>query len=196
MPSSRHVRMTRTAISPRLAIRTLLSMVRLWLAHRLGCAPIRRVGQHQPAGVGARSGWRGRRRGDRRRPPDGRSRPAGTELGGAAGRIVADVGPVAAAAGAERLHLVVAAVALAGAEAVDRVSGVRPSLKWPNDLVVGDRKLAGVLAETDGAAVVVGIGVNLNWPDPLPDELAAIATAVNHLVATRPVDRDAVLAAL
>ena len=37
-------------------------------------------------------------------------------------------------------------------------------MKWPNDLLVGDRKLAGVLAEVDGdGAVVVGIGINVNW---------------------------------
>src|SRR5947207_861906 len=56
----------------------------------------------------------------------------------------------------DRLHLVTAAVALAGVSAVDVVAGVRARLKWPNDLVVDDRKVAGVLAEADGGAVVVG----------------------------------------
>ena len=42
--------------------------------------------------------------------------------------------------------------------------GASPVLKWPNDLLVGDRKLAGILAEAAGDAVVVGIGVNLDWP--------------------------------
>jgi BirA family biotin operon repressor/biotin-[acetyl-CoA-carboxylase] ligase len=43
--------------------------------------------------------------------------------------------------------------------------GVPAGIKWPNDLVVGDDKLAGVLAETDGAgAVVVGLGCNVGWP--------------------------------
>jgi BirA family biotin operon repressor/biotin-[acetyl-CoA-carboxylase] ligase len=106
--------------------------------------------------------------------------------------------------------------ALAMAEAVELVSGVHASLKWPNDLVVdvdgSDRKLAGVLTEADWPArsqasagwsppppnerlaVVVGIGVNVNWPDELPEELAGLLTACNHLTG-RPVDRDALLAA-
>lgn len=95
----------------------------------------------------------------------------------------------------QRFHLVTAAVALAAAEAVEQVAGFRPGLKWPNDLMVDDKKLAGVLAEREGTAVVVGIGINLNWPAELPDELAAIATAANH-VAGHEVDRDTVLARL
>lgn len=104
----------------------------------------------------------------------------------------------------ERLHLATAAVALSAAAALDDVAGFRPGLKWPNDLVVDDRKLAGVLTEIDGPNVVPGIGININWPADLPDELADIATAANHVVAALrgvPVDevaldRDAVLDAL
>ncbi|MBV8960752.1 MAG: biotin--[acetyl-CoA-carboxylase] ligase, partial [Actinobacteria bacterium] len=95
----------------------------------------------------------------------------------------------------ERLHLATAAVALSAAAALDGVAGFRPGLKWPNDLVVDDRKLAGVLTEIDGPNVVPGIGINVNWPPDLPDELALIATAVNH-VAGREIDRDALLVAL
>ncbi|MGH9077252.1 MAG: biotin--[acetyl-CoA-carboxylase] ligase [Acidimicrobiales bacterium] len=51
-----------------------------------------------------------------------------------------------------RLHLVTAAMALAAAGACRQVSGVSPDLKWPNDLVVGEAKLAGILAETASAA--------------------------------------------
>jgi len=78
----------------------------------------------------------------------------------------------------ERRHLVVLAAAVAMAEAVEATSGVAPTLKWPNDLLVDDRKLAGVLAEGAGDAVVVGIGVNVEWSH-VPDELAGIATAIN-----------------
>jgi len=63
----------------------------------------------------------------------------------------------------ERRHLVTAAVALSAAEAGESVTGgaVAPALKWPNDLVVDDRKLAGVLSEVGAGAIVVGIGINL-----------------------------------
>jgi BirA family biotin operon repressor/biotin-[acetyl-CoA-carboxylase] ligase len=71
---------------------------------------------------------------------------------------------------ADQLQLVVAAVALAARTALERVSGLRAQLKWPNDLVVGENKLAGLLAdviETDrGFAVVVGLGVNLSFDGP------------------------------
>ncbi len=91
----------------------------------------------------------------------------------------------------DELHLCTAAVALAALDAARAVTGVEAELKWPNDLVVGERKLAGVLAESllDGpeVAVVVGIGVNVAWPPPegdsvgvdaVPDELVGLATSL------------------
>ena len=98
------------------------------------------------------------------------------------------------------LHLVTAAVALAASDAARTVAGVESCLKWPNDLLVGDLKLAGVLAEADlgstgGPAVVVGIGINVNWPGELPPELAATATSLDR-VAGREVDREALLVQL
>lgn len=99
-----------------------------------------------------------------------------------------------------RLHLVTAAVALAASDACAQVAGVRPELKWPNDLMLGGRKLAGILAESVVAhghvdAVVVGIGLNVNWPAEVPEEVAGVAVALNH-VSGAPVDRDALLDAL
>jgi len=97
----------------------------------------------------------------------------------------------------EQAHRVVMAAALALADAVGEVAGFTPDLKWPNDLVVGDRKLAGLLAEREpGAgerrpAVIVGAGVNVQWT-AFPPELAEHATACN-LEAGRAVDRDAIL---
>jgi BirA family biotin operon repressor/biotin-[acetyl-CoA-carboxylase] ligase len=88
----------------------------------------------------------------------------------------------------ERLHLVTLAAALAAIDAVHALSAVDGRLKWPNDVVVDDRKLAGVLAESDGAgAVVVGVGLNLRG-DWFPPELAATATSCT-------VDRDVLLEA-
>jgi BirA family biotin operon repressor/biotin-[acetyl-CoA-carboxylase] ligase len=47
------------------------------------------------------------------------------------------------------------------ASAVQAVAAVAPQLKWPNDVLVGGRKLCGILAERSGSAVVVGIGINV-----------------------------------
>ncbi|HUF84951.1 MAG TPA: biotin--[acetyl-CoA-carboxylase] ligase [Acidimicrobiia bacterium] len=91
----------------------------------------------------------------------------------------------------DRGQLVSIAAGMAMADAVERVAGFAPALKWPNDLLVEDKKLAGLLAEADGDAVVVGIGVNVEWHD-FPPEVAETATACN-LVAGRPVERDQVL---
>lgn len=90
-----------------------------------------------------------------------------------------------------RRHLVVLAAAVAMAEAVAARSGVQTTLKWPNDLLVGDRKLGGILAESSGDAVVVGIGVNVDWPT-VPPDLEGIATACN-LEGGLPTTRDDLL---
>jgi len=94
--------------------------------------------------------------------------------------------------------IILAGVALC--EAIEQVTPLRAALKWPNDLLIGDAKLAGILAQTGGAqadaqAVVIGIGLNVTWPADLPDDLAEIATAINH-VSGHDVDREDVLARL
>ena len=68
----------------------------------------------------------------------------------------------------DHTHELTQRVALATADAVATLTGVRPTLKWPNDLLVGGAKLAGVLAQAgivDSRIdhVVVGIGVNVGW---------------------------------
>ena len=60
-------------------------------------------------------------------------------------------------------HDLVRRVAIAAARACERVAGVTPTLKWPNDLLLGDEKLAGILAQAGGDFVVVGIGLNVAW---------------------------------
>ncbi len=51
---------------------------------------------------------------------------------------------------------------VAVAAAVGAVSGLDARLKWPNDVLVGDRKLAGILAEQSADAIVVGAGINVS----------------------------------
>jgi BirA family biotin operon repressor/biotin-[acetyl-CoA-carboxylase] ligase len=98
--------------------------------------------------------------------------------------------PAASELPPERRHLVVAAVALALAEACQEVAGAGPDLKWPNDLVHEGRKLAGILAEEAGAgAVVVGLGLNVAWA---PEGLGA--TCLRDITG-RQVNRDELLVA-
>ena len=102
----------------------------------------------------------------------------------------------------ECLGLVPLAGALAVAEALDaRTSGV--ALKWPNDVLLGGRKVAGVLAETRWRAcatgsqsptVLLGIGVNVNRR-AFPPDLADRATSL-FLARGEPCDRAAFLADL
>jgi BirA family biotin operon repressor/biotin-[acetyl-CoA-carboxylase] ligase len=108
---------------------------------------------------------------------------------------------------ADDRQLASAVVALAGTDAIGVVTGLTLGIKWPNDLLGPDgRKLAGVLAEADlaesvsgtsalGAPIVVGIGINANWPvrdGELPPELRGGATSL--LMETgRPVDRSELL---
>lgn len=71
--------------------------------------------------------------------------------------------------------------ALALAIAVERQTRLRPRVKWPNDLWLGGRKLAGVLSESGGSAVVLGIGCNINSiARERPPEVAGIATSLRE----------------
>jgi BirA family biotin operon repressor/biotin-[acetyl-CoA-carboxylase] ligase len=88
----------------------------------------------------------------------------------------------------DRRHLITAAVALAAARACRAVAAISPLIKWPNDLLAGDRKLAGILAEAERDAVVVGMGMNVASAPPEGVALEALAG--------RPVDRGDLLVAL
>lgn len=98
---------------------------------------------------------------------------------------------------AELASLTTIVVGLAAVAAVRRVGVTDAGVKWPNDVVVGDRKAGGILAEgdwtsPDAVAVAAGLGLNVNWPEDLPVELAPIAASLNHLVG-HDLDRGALL---
>jgi len=80
---------------------------------------------------------------------------------------------------------------VAAAASVHAVAAVDATLKWPNDVLVGERKLGGILAERAGTAVVVGIGINV-WQAraDLPPDAAAtsLALAAGAGVAGQAVD--------
>lgn len=57
---------------------------------------------------------------------------------------------------------------------------VKPQIKWPNDVIVSNRKIAGILCEKSGAnGFVLGIGVNLNIPASALKEITQPATSLN-----------------
>ncbi len=135
--------------------------------------------------------------------------------------------------GIELLHLAASAVALAAIQACRATAGVELSLKWPNDLVAGgassggpgtrgaeaERKVAGILSEIvpphetgddrqrdrlETGGIVVGIGINVNWPVnwPPPDcvdaetvSIARSATSLNR-IAGRDINRSELVAEL
>ncbi|MEJ7709245.1 MAG: biotin--[acetyl-CoA-carboxylase] ligase [Pyrinomonadaceae bacterium] len=80
--------------------------------------------------------------------------------------------------------LITLMAAVAVTDTLKDVSGVDADIKWPNDVLVGDRKISGILAETVetpfGRAVVLGIGLNLKRDSSL-DHLHGIATALNEV---------------
>jgi BirA family biotin operon repressor/biotin-[acetyl-CoA-carboxylase] ligase len=82
------------------------------------------------------------------------------------------------------------------AEAIAEVTGIQPAIKFPNDVLVGGRKVAGILAEASDGRVVLGIGVNANQTE---DQLAAgtqTPPTSLRLETGDPVDRPQLLAAI
>ncbi|MBL0161504.1 MAG: biotin--[acetyl-CoA-carboxylase] ligase [Bryobacterales bacterium] len=75
------------------------------------------------------------------------------------------------------LPVVTMALGLGVADAVQMFAGLAVDLRWPNDVMVGERKLAGILAHWHDGAVLAGIGLNVSQPD-FPPELRDQATSL------------------
>jgi BirA family transcriptional regulator, biotin operon repressor / biotin---[acetyl-CoA-carboxylase] ligase len=85
---------------------------------------------------------------------------------------------------------------LAAAEAIERETGLRPALRFPNDLLIRGRKVAGILAEARDDRVVLGIGINANLSEAeLPTNVDTPATSLS-IESSAPVDRAKLLATL
>ena len=88
--------------------------------------------------------------------------------------------------------------AIAVGDALREAAGLETDIKWPNDLLSGERKICGILAEAmdtpAGRAVILGIGINLTQ-SAFPPELENVATSVAE-ASGRPVEREQILAAL
>jgi BirA family biotin operon repressor/biotin-[acetyl-CoA-carboxylase] ligase len=90
------------------------------------------------------------------------------------------------------VRLVTIAAGVAVTEGIASATGLSTHVKWPNDVHVSGRKLAGILAEGAVNHVVVGIGINVQ-PAAYPPDVASRATSIEAEL-SRPVDRAPVLA--
>jgi BirA family biotin operon repressor/biotin-[acetyl-CoA-carboxylase] ligase len=82
------------------------------------------------------------------------------------------------------------------AEAIAEVTGIDPAIKFPNDVLIDGKKVAGILAESSEGRVVLGVGVNVNQTsEQLPAEAQTEPTSLRIEVG-EPVDRAALLAAI
>jgi BirA family biotin operon repressor/biotin-[acetyl-CoA-carboxylase] ligase len=92
--------------------------------------------------------------------------------------------------------LLTIAAGVAFADGIQAASGLEPQLKWPNDVYMNGRKLAGILAEAGTSAagvhhVILGCGINL-MPAAYPPDVAARATSIEAELG-RPIDRGLLL---
>lgn len=78
---------------------------------------------------------------------------------------------------ARSLPIAMLALGLATQEAISQVSGLAADLRWPNDVLVGGKKCAGILAQLEGDAIVAGIGINVNH-SAFPSEIEPLATSL------------------
>jgi BirA family biotin operon repressor/biotin-[acetyl-CoA-carboxylase] ligase len=75
------------------------------------------------------------------------------------------------------LPVLMLALGLATAEAIARATGLACDIRWPNDVLVEDKKVAGILVQLQERFVIAGIGINVNHGS-LPPDLAGIATSL------------------
>jgi BirA family biotin operon repressor/biotin-[acetyl-CoA-carboxylase] ligase len=96
----------------------------------------------------------------------------------------------------ERLPELTVVAARACSDAIAALTGLEPKLKFPNDLLLGDRKVAGILAEAREGRVVLGVGVNVNVrAEELPQDVDRAATSL-LVESGRELDRGALLVEL
>lgn len=94
----------------------------------------------------------------------------------------------------DSLPIATLCLGLAVAEAVTQVSGLACDLRWPNDVMIGGRKAAGILAQLQDGVLLAGIGINVNHAS-FPPDIARLATSL-RIAAGREQDREALLNAV
>ena len=95
---------------------------------------------------------------------------------------------------ADSLPVVTLALGLATAEAITNVTNLVPDLRWPNDVLIHQRKCAGILVQLNDGILISGIGINLNHT-AFPAELASTAISL-RIASGREYDRESILMAL
>jgi BirA family biotin operon repressor/biotin-[acetyl-CoA-carboxylase] ligase len=86
--------------------------------------------------------------------------------------------------------------ALAATETIEAATGLSAQIKWPNDVMLNRRKVAGILSELSDGTVVVGIGINVNQShDELPADTTTLAGSLRSLTG-QMYDRAEMLASL
>jgi BirA family transcriptional regulator, biotin operon repressor / biotin---[acetyl-CoA-carboxylase] ligase len=90
--------------------------------------------------------------------------------------------------------LLTLALGLATHTAIFEATGLVCDLRWPNDLMLGGRKVAGILVQAAGRTAIAGIGINVNHT-AFPDDVSSLATSL-RLEAGRPLGREEILLAL
>jgi BirA family biotin operon repressor/biotin-[acetyl-CoA-carboxylase] ligase len=95
---------------------------------------------------------------------------------------------------ADSLPVITLALGLAAAESISRLTGLEPDLRWPNDVMLGERKTAGILVQLVDSAAIAGIGINVNHT-AFPLEIASDATSL-RIVSGRTQSREDLLVEL
>jgi BirA family biotin operon repressor/biotin-[acetyl-CoA-carboxylase] ligase len=100
-----------------------------------------------------------------------------------------------------KIPLITLMTAVACAEAIEEVTGLVPAIKWPNDLLINDKKLGGILTEADMEMdrinfIIVGIGINVNMPrSAFPPSIKDTATSLQEVLG-KQVSRVTIIQAL
>jgi BirA family biotin operon repressor/biotin-[acetyl-CoA-carboxylase] ligase len=77
-------------------------------------------------------------------------------------------------------NLIPLVAGLAVRSAIEDLIGIDVELRWPNDLMLGNAKVGGIIVESSGGTVVVGCGVNFEWTTPM-EGAAALGTATDDV---------------
>jgi BirA family biotin operon repressor/biotin-[acetyl-CoA-carboxylase] ligase len=93
------------------------------------------------------------------------------------------------------LSVLTLALGLAAAETIQAQTSLYPDLRWPNDVLIGERKVAGILAQLSDNCVLAGVGINVNQTS-LPAELTEEATSLKIAAGGQQFSREPMIAGL